>query len=68
MTRLRRVSAGRLVTNDEQSAFVIETRHARPDGAEDFIGDGAGPFGDVVGCDLVVALASDDDGLSRSLI
>jgi len=43
---------------------VIEARHAWSDGAEDFIGDGAGPFGDVVGGDLV-ALASDDDGLSR---
>jgi len=43
---------------------VIETRHARSDGAEDFIGDGTGPLGDVVGGDLV-ALASDDDDLSR---
>lgn len=37
----------------------------RADGAEHFIGDRAGPFGDVVGGDLVVTLVSDDDGLSR---
>ena len=65
MTRLRRASAGGLVTNVERSAFVIEARHARADGAEDFIGDGAGPFGDVVGGYLVIALVSDDHGLSH---
>lgn len=37
----------------------------RADGAEHFIGDRAGPFGDVVDGDLVVTLVSDDDGLSR---
>lgn len=32
------------------------------------MGDRAGPLGDVVGGDLLVALTSDDDGLSRFLI
>jgi hypothetical protein len=44
---------------------VIQTRHAWADDAEHFIGDHAGPFGDVVSVDLLVTLASDDDGLSR---
>jgi hypothetical protein len=30
----------------ERSALVAQMRHARPDGAEDFMGDGPGPFGD----------------------
>ena len=53
------------MTNDEQSTFVIETRHARADGAEDFIRNRAGPLGDIVGGDLLVTLTSDDDGFSR---
>jgi hypothetical protein len=44
---------------------MIETRHAWTDDAEHFIGDRAGPFGDVVSVDRLVTLASDDDGLSR---
>ena len=44
---------------------MIETWHARADGAEDFICDGASPLGGVVGGDLLVTLASDDDGLSH---
>ncbi|MGQ0554436.1 MAG: hypothetical protein ACT4PN_00615 [Nitrospiraceae bacterium] len=40
---------------------MIQTRHAWADGAENFIGDRAGSFGDVVVDDLLVTLTSGDD-------
>ena len=43
--------------------FRSDAGHAGGDGAEDFVGDGAGPAGVIVGSDAVTVLVAEDDDL-----